>query len=73
MKNPEISVIIPFRNATNTLRRAIDSILNQTFRNFELILINDGSDDHPIDILSDYDDPRSISDVDYTRRFYDTI
>ncbi len=58
MKNPKISVILPFRNASNTLRRAIDSILNQTFRNFELILINDGSDDHPIDILSDYDDPR---------------
>ena len=58
MKNPKISVILPFRNASNTLRRAIDSILNQTFRNFELILINDGSDDHPIDILSDFDDPR---------------
>jgi glycosyltransferase involved in cell wall biosynthesis len=58
MKNPEISVILPFRNASDTLRRAIESILNQTFKNFELILINDGSDDHPTDILSDYDDPR---------------
>ena len=58
MKNPLISVILPFRNASGTLRRAIESILNQTFRNFELILINDGSDDHPIDILSDYNDPR---------------
>lgn len=58
MKNPEISVILPFRNASTTLRRAVDSILNQTFRNFELILINDGSDDHPVDILSDYNDPR---------------
>lgn len=58
MKNPEISVILPFRNASNTLQRAIESILNQTFKNFELILINDGSDDHPIDILSKYDDPR---------------
>lgn len=58
MKNPKVSVILPFRNASNTLRRAIDSILDQTFRNFELILINDGSDDHPVEILSDYDDSR---------------
>jgi glycosyltransferase involved in cell wall biosynthesis len=58
MKNPIVSVILPFRNASNTLRRAIDSILNQTYKNFELILINDGSDDNPIDVLSDYDDPR---------------
>src|SRR5210317_1428375 len=58
MKNPKVSVILPFRNASNTLRRAIDSILNQTYKNFELILINDGSEDHPIDILSDYNDPR---------------
>jgi glycosyltransferase involved in cell wall biosynthesis len=58
MKNPEISVILPFRNASDTLRRAIESILNQTFKNFELILINDGSDDQPINILSDYDEQR---------------
>ena len=58
MKNPIVSVILPFRNASNTLRRAIDSILNQTYKNFELILIDDGSDDNPIDVLSDYNDPR---------------
>ena len=58
MKNPEISVILPFRNASSTIQRAIDSILSQTYKNFELILINDGSDDNPIDILSEYNDPR---------------
>ena len=58
MKNPEISVILPFRNASGTIRRAIDSILGQTFKNFEFILINDGSDDHPTDILSEYNDQR---------------
>lgn len=41
----EISIIIPIYNSALNLERCIDSILNQSFRNFELILINDGSTD----------------------------
>jgi len=58
MANINISIILPFRNATQTLGRAIDSILNQSYKGFELILINDGSDDYPEAILSNFGDPR---------------
>lgn len=42
---PEISVILPFYNAEFTLQRAIDSILKQSFTNFELLLVNNNSTD----------------------------
>ncbi len=41
-------------NAEGTLRRAVDSILTQTFRDFEFIIVNDGSDDGTAQILSEY-------------------
>ena len=45
---PQISVIMPVYNAQDTLRRAVDSVLAQTYENTELILIDDGStDDSP--------------------------
>lgn len=45
MKLPKISIIIPVYNAEDYLERCIDSILLQTFTNYELLLINDGSQD----------------------------
>ena len=42
---PLISVIIPIYNAADTLRRAVDSVMQQTFDDFELILVDDGSKD----------------------------
>lgn len=51
----KISVIVPVYNAEKYLSRCIDSILNQTYKNFELILINDGSNDKSIDILKNYE------------------
>ena len=45
MKKPLISVIVPFYNAERFLERSIESVLNQTYRNLEIILINDGSSD----------------------------
>ena len=49
-----ISVIIPVFNVENYLRKTINSILNQTFRNFEIILINDGSTDSSGEICNEY-------------------
>lgn len=51
---PEISVIVPIYNAESYLRRCIDSILAQTFENFELLLIDDGSPDHSGEICEEY-------------------
>lgn len=43
--HPTISVILPFHNAENTLKKAVKSILNQTFQDFEMLLINNNSTD----------------------------
>ncbi len=49
-----ISIIVPVYNAENTLNRCIDSILNQTFRGWELFLIDDGSTDKSGKLCDDY-------------------
>lgn len=52
---PEISVVMPVYNSEKTLRRAVDSILNQIFTNFELIIVNDfGSNDDSRKIIDEY-------------------
>lgn len=51
---PEISVIVPVYNVEKYLEKCIDSILNQTFKDFELILINDGSTDNSGEICNHY-------------------
>jgi glycosyltransferase involved in cell wall biosynthesis len=53
-KNPEISVIVPVYNSENYLRPCLDSIVNQTFRNIEIICVNDGSVDSSLKILEEY-------------------
>lgn len=56
--NPLISVILPVYNGANYLKEAIDSILNQTYVHFELIIINDGSKDNSESIIKEYNDSR---------------
>jgi len=56
--NPKISVVMPVWNGGKYVREAIDSILNQTFSDFEFIIIDDGSTDQTIAIIESYDDPR---------------
>ena len=55
-----VSVLLPVHNASAYVRRAIDSILTQTFRDFELIVINDASTDGSAAVLDDLDDPRIV-------------
>ena len=52
--NPLISVIIPAYNGSETIQRAINSILNQTYTNYEIIVVDDGSNDSTVDILKTY-------------------
>ena len=53
-KTPSISVIMPVFNSENTVHAAIESILNQTFREFEFIMIDDGSTDDSYAIMQQY-------------------
>lgn len=53
-KNPEISIIIPVFNREAFLNKCVDSILKQTFTNFELILVDDGSTDSSSEICKSY-------------------
>ncbi|ULQ52394.1 glycosyltransferase family 2 protein [Flavihumibacter fluvii] len=55
---PMVSVVMPVYNAAPFLRPAIDSILKQTYPDFECILINDGSTDSSAEIIRSYSDPR---------------
>jgi len=55
---PAISVLMPVYNAGQFLKEAVDSILNQTFTDFEFLIFNDGSTDDSKKILSAYTDPR---------------
>lgn len=57
---PLISIIVPVYNSENTIKRCIDSILSQTFQDWELLLIDDGSTDKSGEICDNYavSDPR---------------
>lgn len=55
---PKVSVIISTLNGQRFIREAVQSILDQTFRNFELIVVNDGSTDATLDILRTFKDFR---------------
>lgn len=52
---PELSIIVPIYNVKCYLDKCIESILKQTFKNFELILINDGSEDTSLEICRKYE------------------
>lgn len=57
---PTVSVVMPVYNGEKYLREAIDSILAQTFTDFEFIIVNDGSDDGTKEIIRSYDDARIV-------------
>ena len=54
-KRPEISVIVPVYNVAPYLSACLDSVLAQTFRDFELILVDDGSTDGSREIAKEYE------------------
>ncbi|NUN65843.1 glycosyltransferase [Pseudanabaena biceps] len=55
---PKVTVLMPVYNGDKYINEAIDSILNQTFTDFELLIIDDGSTDKSLEIIKSYPDPR---------------
>ena len=64
-KKNKVSVIMPVYNAENTIERAILSVINQTYNNIELILINDGSIDGTESIIKRYIEKENKIDIKY--------
>lgn len=57
---PQITVLMPAYNAGKYIGDAIASVLEQTFADFELLIVNDGSTDNTIDVIRSFDDPRIV-------------
>ena len=51
---PIVTVIIPVYNVERYLRRCLDSVMRQTFQNWQAICVNDGSPDNSLEILQEY-------------------
>ena len=53
-----ISIIIPLYNKEDYIRATLDSILSQTFQDFEVVVVNDGSTDNSLSVVRAYSDSR---------------
>lgn len=60
MSNPLVSVVMSVYNTEKYLKESIESILNQTFKEFEFIIVNDGSNDNSLEIIKSYNDTRIV-------------
>lgn len=56
----KFSIIVPVYNTQEYLKRCIESVLNQTYKNYEIILINDGSTDNSLEILKKYESNNKV-------------
>lgn len=54
MEKEKVSIIIPVYNSEKTLKKCIESVINQTYKNIEILIINDGSKDKSLNIMNEY-------------------
>ena len=52
---PKFSIIIPVYNVEDYIKKCLDSVFNQTYKDFEVIVVNDGTKDNSMDIVKNYD------------------
>ena len=65
--NPLFSIIIPTYNSESSLKETLDSILEQSFADFEIVLMDGGSKDHTIAVAESYNDIR-LKNIQRTRQ-----
>ena len=71
---PKISVICPAYNHENYVKETLDSILNQTYNDFEIIIIDDCYTDNTVNVIKNYNDPRiKLLTKDYNKGINDSI
>ena len=54
MQQPKVSVIVPVYNVEKYLKQCLDSIVNQTYKNLEIIIVNDGTKDNSMKLVEEY-------------------
>ena len=62
---PQVSVIVPNYNHASYLRQRIESIINQTYQDFELIILDDCSTDHSKEIIESYRNHPRVNQIVY--------
>ena len=55
-----ISIVLPSFNRAQVLPKAVESILRQTYKDFELIIVDDGSTDNTADVVNNFNDDRIV-------------
>ena len=62
--NPLVSVVIPVHNGEKYIKESIDSCLNQTYKNIEIIVVDDKSEDRTLEILKEYGQKLTVIPVE---------
>ena len=58
----KVSIIMPSYNDANSITETLDSVINQTYKNWELVIVNDGSTDNTEDVIHEYKEKNDIDD-----------